>query len=83
MGEPARRFAVTPCTSAPTTPGVFFSHEGGHVLLDEAMEVASKLDLLLEVSAAPPLGAAAAPGSPGRRAIPRPLPSRWPGDRAG
>ncbi|XP_032815544.2 laminin subunit alpha-5 [Petromyzon marinus] len=65
LGEPARRFAVTPCTSAPTTPGVFFSHEGGHVLLDEAVEVASKLDLALEVRPHHPSGQLLHLGRPG------------------
>ncbi|CAM9703411.1 unnamed protein product [Lampetra planeri] len=65
LGEPARRFAVTTCTSAPTTPGVFFSHEGGHVLLDEAVEVASKLDLALEVRPHHPSGQLLHLGRPG------------------
>ncbi|XP_031422129.1 laminin subunit alpha-5 isoform X2 [Clupea harengus] len=49
LDSPAESVGVVPCYQEPLQPGVYFSSEGGHLLIDESLVLSRDLEIQLDV----------------------------------
>ncbi|XP_069477011.1 laminin subunit alpha-3 isoform X2 [Ambystoma mexicanum] len=49
MSAPAQLFGVTPCFEGASEMGVYFSREGGHLLIDRSFELSSEFEMVFHI----------------------------------